>query len=233
MINRLVISGCSYMEQYAEGHGHVDLASSLGLQDYHSFAQSGSCNDRILRSVLRDCLSSSCPSLYVVGLTFLHRYELPIRYKSTDDGLWVSCTGKTLASRNSEWRQNIELTEYNTYSALRAHMFYLNESLEKLMYWLLATINTVKSRGSRIVVFNTAESGVDDFLDQDRFRPLNIPEIVGAYRWRSIKYQFDQGAQWNQHDSGLDLYTRHVASGQHRWLNDFLTNYIQEHKILQ
>lgn len=221
------------MEHYAEGHGHNDLASRLNIQHCHSLAQSGSCNDRILRSVLRDCLSTSEPSLYVVGLTFLHRYEVPINATATDDGLWQSCTGKPAESRHKEWRNEITLNEYNTYSALRAHMFYLNESLEKLMYWLLATIDTVKSRGSRIVVFNTAESGVDDFLDQDRFRLLDIPDIVGAYRWRSIQYQFDQGAQWSQHDSKLDLYVRHVAPGQHQWLNDFLTNYIQERKILQ
>lgn len=233
MIDRLVVSGCSYMECYSEGQGHVDLATKLGLKTSHSLAQSGSCNDRILRSVLRDCLSTSEPSLYIVGLTFLHRYELPIKSQATDDGLWESCTGKPLTSRNESWRQEISLSEYNNYSALRAHMFYLNESLEKLIYWILATVHTVKSRGSRIVLFNTAESGVDEFLDQHRFRLLNIPEIVNGYKWQSIRYQLDQGAKYNPDDHRLEKYVRHVSPGQHKWLNDFLTNYIQEYKILQ
>lgn len=233
MINRLVIAGCSYMEYYAEGHGHVDLATRLQLKDYHSLAESGSCNDKILRSVLRDCFTTTEPSLYVIGLTFLHRYELPIRATENKDGLWESCAGKTLTSRNTNWRQNITLAEYNEYCALRAHMFYLSESLEKMMYWLLATIRAIKDRGSRIVVFNTAEYGVDDFINQSRFQLLDVPEIVGGYRWHSIQYQFEHGAKCNPHDLNLNVNVRHVAPGQHQWLNDFLTNYINKHRILQ
>lgn len=233
MINRLVTAGCSYMECYADGNGHLDLGTNLAIDEQHSLAQSGSCNDRILRSVLRDCLSATAPTLYVVGLTFLHRYEVPIKAQATDDGLWESCSGKLLSTRDNSWRDNIAVTEYNTYSALRSHMFYLNESLEKLMYWLLATIHTVKSHGSRIVVFNTAESGVDEFLTQDRFRLLDVPEIVDSFKWQSIRYQIDHGARCSQADAKLDKYVRHIAPGEHKWLNDFLTNYIQEHKILQ
>jgi hypothetical protein len=232
MIDRLVVGGCSYMEQYSAGQGHHDLAQRLGLYRYYSLAHSGSCNDRILRSVLRDCLSASEPSLYIVGLTFLHRYELPILAEPTEDGLWQSCTGHLLDTPGP-WRSEISLKEYNNYSALRAHMFYLKESLEKTMFWALAAIHTVKNFGHRIIMFNTAEAGVDNFLNERRFQSLNIPEIVGGYRWRSIQYQIDNGAQWCPQDSHLDLYVRHVAPGQHQWLNDFLTNYIHEHKILQ
>lgn len=233
MINRLVVSGCSYMEHYTDGSGHIELAKLLNISHAINLSKSGSCNDRIIRSVLRDCFSNNTPSLHIVGLTFLHRYELPICANSTIDGLWESCTGHLLKSKPENWRSEISLNEYNTYAALRTQMFYLNETFEKTLYQILAMIQTVKSLGHKILVFNTAESGVDQFLDEPRFALLNTTsEIIGAYRWQSIRYQLDCGAKWSEHDSTLEKYVRHVAPGEHYWLNDFLTNYIQEHKIL-
>jgi hypothetical protein len=233
MIDRLVVSGCSYMEHYTDGTGHIELAKLLDISHAINLAKSGSCNDRIIRSISRDSFSNHRPTLYVVGLTFLHRYELPICAEKDDDGLWESCTGNMLSQRSPNWRSDISLSEYNNYAALRTHMFYLTESLEKTMYQVLTLINSVKQLGHKIVIFNTAESGVDQFLNESRFQLLTIPEIVGAYKWQSIRYQLDCGAKWSEHDSNLEKYVRHVAPGEHRWLNEFLTNYIHEYKILQ
>jgi hypothetical protein len=234
MIERLVVSGCSYMEHYTDGNGHTELAKILNIPTAINLAKSGACNDRIIRSISRDSLLTRAPTLYLVGLTFLHRYELPICAERSDDGLWESCTGNMLSRRSSSWRTDIALNEYNSYAALRTHMFYLNESLEKTMYQVLTLINSVKQLGHRIVIFNTAESGADQFLDELRFQLLKTtPEIVGSYKWQSIRYQIDCGAKWSVHDSKLEKYVRHVAPGEHRWLNEFLTNYIHEYKILQ
>lgn len=234
MINRLVVSGCSYMEHYATGNGHRDLAKHLGISEYVSLSKPGSCNDRIIRSVIRDCFSEHAPTLYVVGLTFLHRYELPILAAPTKDGLWESCTGKPLGNKSLQWRDEITLNDYNEYCGARAHMFYLTETFEKTLYQVLAMIQTAKSLGHTILVFNTAESGVDHFLDEPRFQLLKVTSnIIGGYKWQSIRYQIDCGAKWPEHDSNLEKYVRHVAPGEHRWLNEFLTNYIYEYKILQ
>jgi hypothetical protein len=221
------------MQNYHDGGGTRDLADTLEIQSYQGFAKSGSCNDRIIRTVLRDCFATMEPTFYIVGLTFLHRYEIPIRNTPADDGLWESCPGKSLDSRSIHWRSEISLDDYNFYSKLRTHMFYLNESLEKTMYQTLSMIHTVKNLGHKILVFNTAEFGVDDFLSQSRFQLLNNKHIVESYRWRSIQYQLDCGAKFLDNDSNLEKYIRHVAPGEHRWLNEFLTKYIQENKILQ
>jgi hypothetical protein len=58
-------------------------------------------------------------------------------------------------------------------------------------------------------------------------------EIIQGFKWRSIPWQFDQGAAYLEEDQKYPWNCRHVAPGDHQYLNDFLYNYIQEHKILQ
>ena len=79
MIDRLVVNGCSYMHYYATGSGHIDLAQQLEIPVAESLAMNGSCNSRIIRSTLRDCYTTQQSTVYVIGLTFFHRYELTVR----------------------------------------------------------------------------------------------------------------------------------------------------------
>ena len=78
MIEGLVVNGCSYMDVYAQGNGHRDLAEKLNLLHYESIAQSGCSNSRIIRTTLKHSYNSSRKNLYVLGMTFISRSEAPI-----------------------------------------------------------------------------------------------------------------------------------------------------------
>ena len=82
-INRLVVNGCSYMHSYASGFGHKELANKLGIPSTVSLARPGSSNQRIVRTTLHDGYNNE-KTLYVIGATFLHRYELPILVRDND-----------------------------------------------------------------------------------------------------------------------------------------------------
>src|SRR6056300_643570 len=77
MINHLVVNGCSYMYTHVEGNGHVDLANRFGVSA-DSLTISGSANSRILRTTLKHSFETPHRCLYILGLTFISREELPI-----------------------------------------------------------------------------------------------------------------------------------------------------------
>ena len=49
--NNLVVNGCSYMQAYAQGGGHQDLAQRLNIPKSQSLTIGGSANTRIMRTV--------------------------------------------------------------------------------------------------------------------------------------------------------------------------------------
>ena len=235
---RLVVNGCSYMQHYAQGNGHGDLAAQLGIQLYHSLAGPGSCNSRIIRTTLRDSFANSHPTLYVIGLTFLTRYELPVNLDRTDlDGKWLSFT--TQGSINPPGAiidPCVSKKDLDLYQDiwLRINLASVDEWVEDLQYKLLSMCHSLNSRGHGCIIFNTAESVLDYVLGQTKFQPMKSQrEIIDGLAWRSIPWQLDQGATWPPADDHHDRNHRHVAIGQHYWLNQYLTNYIQEHKILE
>ena len=81
MISRLVVNGCSYVKCYDRGNGHIDLAERLNIPSAYSLALPGSCNNRIIRTTLKDSYITDHPTLYIVGLSFLNRSELPVGQK--------------------------------------------------------------------------------------------------------------------------------------------------------
>ena len=235
---RLVVNGCSYMQHYVQGNGHGDLASQLDIQLYHSLAGPGYCNNRIIRTTLRDSFVNTDPTLYVIGLTFLSRYELPVNLDRTEiDGKWLSFTTQgTVYPSTAIMDPRLGKKDLESYRDiwLRVNLIGVDELVDDLQYRLLSMCHSLTHRGHGCVIFNTADAVFDYVLDQPRFAPIRSQhEIIGGLLWRSIPWQFDQGATWPINDEHLDRNCRHVEAGQHQWLNQYLTNYIREHKILQ
>ena len=236
--DRLVINGCSYMKSYAAGNGHGDLAAQINATQYHSLAEYGSCNNRIIRTTLRDSFVNLIPTLYVIGLTFLSRYELPVNQDRCDpDGKWLSFTtaGSVYPPTAiiDPYMRKKDLESYRD-TWLKINLASVDELAEDLQYKLLSMCDSLNHRGHSCMVFNTAEAVLDYVLDQSKFQPLRSQrQIIGGLKWKSIPWQFDQGATWSINEEHLDRNSRHVAPGQHQWLNQYLTNYIQEHTILQ
>jgi hypothetical protein len=237
MVNRIVVNGCSYMNYYARGNGHIDLAKKFQIQTAESLAQNGSCNKRIIRTTLRDCYQTTVPTLYVIGTSFLTRYELPAASGSPEpDGKWVSFSRGGMSMKvnqvdNQFTQKNVKEFHdlYDKFTVLG-----LPDLTEDLMYAIVALIDACKTRGHSVVAFNTAEHTVEYFLDESRFDLFRErKEIIQGFKWRSIPWQFEQGASYCEEDQKYPWNCRHVALGDHQYLNDFLYNYIQEHKILQ
>ena len=225
------------MQNYARGNGHSDLAEQLDIQSYHSLAMPGSSNNRIIRTTLRDSFVNTSPTLYVIGLTFLSRYELPVNLDRTEiDGKWLSFTTQgSVYPSTAIMDPCVSKKDLESYRDiwLKINLASVDELAEDLQYRLLSMCDSLNHRGHGCVIFNTADAVLDYVLDQPQFVPLKSQhQIIYGLSWRSIPWQFDQGAAWLPTDRALDRNCRHVAPGQHQWLNQYLTNYIDEHKII-
>jgi hypothetical protein len=235
MIQQLVVNGCSYTHSYALGNGHEDLAQRLGIAHADSIAISGSANSRILRTTLKH--SYTAPStLYVLGMTFLSRLEVPICEPETDfEGRWVNPQNQEFAYRwQTGW--NRKESEQFVDTKLKTEVYSILDRTEDLMYRMLSTIDSLKSRGHRVLMFQQADDLYQGYLTDLRLRLFDCPEIVNGYQWRATAWQSAQGVEPKKYPPGSPYVPpdmTHPAVGHHHKLNEFLTTYIQEYKILQ
>ena len=235
MIQQLVVNGCSYTHSYALGNGQQDLAQRLDIATAHSIAVSGSANSRILRTTLKHSYTAP-PTLYVLGMTFLSRLEIPICEPENDfEGRWINPQNQEFAYRwQTGW--NKKESEQFVDIKLKTEVYSILDRTEDLMYRMLGTIDSLKSRGHRVLMFQQADDLYHEHLDNPRLRLFCCSEIVDGYQWRATAWQADQGVEPKQYPPGAPQVPpdmTHPAVGHHQKLNEFLTNYIQEHKILQ
>lgn len=234
MINNLVVNGCSYMNMYARGRGYADLASRLDITNSESIAVSGSANTRILRTTMKHSYTAP-PTLYVLGMTFLSRWELPIAEPQNEfEGRWCNAQNQDVRQRwqhgwsDQDVQQLIEIK-------LKSEVFSIADRLEDLMHRINAVIDSLLSRGHRALVFQTADDLHLPYINSPQFDLFKRPEIINGYQWRSIAWQSQQGvpsATYSATDPFVPPEIRHAAPGQHQLLNEYLTNYIKENKIL-
>lgn len=240
MIGRLVVNGCSYMENYASGNGHVDLAQQLGIIGKFNIPQAstlaigGSANSRILRTTLKHSYTAP-PTLYVLGMTFVSRLEIPICNPENDfEGRWINPQNQEFKSR---WQHGWVQADSDQFveTKLKSEVFSILDRTEDLMYRMLATIADLQSRGHRVLMFQQADNLYLDYLTDPRLQLFNRPEIVGGFKWRATPWQIENGVEPKTYPIGSPFVPpemNHPKSGQHQKLNKYLTNYIQEHKIL-
>jgi hypothetical protein len=235
MMQQLVVNGCSYAHSYALGNGHIDLAQKLGIAHAVSIAVSGSANGRILRTTLKHSYTA-VPTLYVLGMTFLSRLEIPICEPENEfEGRWVNPQNQEFASRwQTGWNQ--KESEQFVEIKLKTEVYSILDRTEDLMYRMLSTIDSLKSRGHRVLMFQQADNLHHEYLVNPRLSLFCCPEIVDGYSWRAIAWQAVQGVEPKMYPPGSPYVPpdmTHPAIGHHAKLNEFLTNYIQKHKILK
>lgn len=230
----LVVNGCSYMESYAVGQGHVDLAQQLGLDCPVSLAIGGSANSRILRTTLKHSYTAP-PTFYVLGMTFLSRLEIPICEQLNDfEGRWVNPQNQEFKYR---WQLGWTQADSDQFveTKLKSEVFSILDRTEDLMYRMLSTISDLQSRGHRVLMFQQADNLYLNFLPDSRLSLFDQPEIVGKFAWRATAWQTEQGVQPKDYGPGAPYVPpdmTHAAIGRHQKLNEYLTNYIQERKLL-
>ena len=234
MTTRLVVNGCSYMNAYSRGNGHTDLANNLGIPNAVSLAIPGSCNSRIIRTTLKDSYQTTENTLYIIGLTFLARGELPIN--TTQDlfeGRWLSTQHFHLLDKNksdlhwtdSDSKKYIELKN-------KTEIFTQEDRLENLMYLLVSMIGNLLHRGHQIIVFRQPDDLHECELDNIKFTPLKkCVNIVDGLKWSAIPWQVSKNIQFSPKDYELPSGIRHPLSGEHGPLNEFLIEYIHQHTL--
>jgi len=254
---QLVVNGCSYMELYASGGGHTELAQGLGIESSCSLAIGGSANSRILRTTLKHSYLTDKPTLYILGMTFISRAEIPIlKYKldetvhSSFEGRWVNPQNQQFSNRWEHfWKEQDSLNWVEL--QYKADVYSLLDRTEDLMYRMLAAVSDLTSRGHQVLLFQQADDsymlpdhGLARLIDSSRLTLFkSVANIVHGFQWQSVPWQHEQGVTAQQSHSPKSLAImrlntpttedriKHRVAGHHQKLNEYLINYIKEHKI--
>jgi hypothetical protein len=234
----LVVNGCSYMELYAKGEGHVDLANRLGIDNAASLAIGGSANSRIIRTTLKHSYESPEYNFYVLGMTFLSRNEIPILTVDSDndwEGPWTNPQNQDF---KHQWQPNWTENDTDLYveQKLKTEIYSTFYRYEDLQFRILSMVNDLKSRGHGVLVFQQADDLHLPFVDHNRFKFLfQCKNIVGGYKWRAVPWQHSQGVPVAY--AGREIHhvpeeIKHRKAGEHTVLNQYLVDYIKFNSIV-
>ena len=240
------------MEVYAGGGGHQDLADRLGIKNAINLSIGGSANSRILRTTLKHSYTLTEPALYVLGMTFVSRSEIPIlKYVADEDpntsfeGRWTNPQNQLMQTNWEHfWTEKDSRDWVNTQQ--KVEVYSLLDRTEDLMYRMLSAIADLTSRGHQVIMFQQADdvylAGEPKLIDSPRLSLFaSSKNIIQGFRWAAIKWQHNLGVpavvykENSMKNSILTLgapdYTpddiKHRQPGQHNVLNQFLVDYIQ------
>lgn len=236
VFQQLVVNGCSYMEAYAGGNGHLDLAQRLGIKQSVSLAIGGSANSRILRTTLKHSYAALVPTLYVLGMTFLSRIEVPIlRLGDNFEGRWSNFQNQ---DKSSQWETHWTQADSDHLKELKLkwEVHSVVDRAEDLMYRMLSTCTSLRSRGHAVVMFQQADNLYQSELNNPRLALFSSEAaIVDGYRWRAVAWQHSQGVPAMDYGVAPKYLVPeemcHRQSGHHTLLNEFLSQYILKHIV--
>lgn len=225
------------MEAYASKYGHVDLAEQLGIATSESLAIGGSANTRIIRTTLKHSYQTTQPTLYVLGMTFLSRLEIPILENQTEfEGRWTNPQNqKFIADWQYGWTQ--AETDQFIDIKLKSEIYSILDRVEDLMYKILSMIADLHTRGHRVLVYQQADDLYQQYLDTPRLELFkSTRSIIDGYRWRAVSWQLENGVTPTNYGSNpshlVPKNMQHPMPGEHQKLNKFLVDYINQHSIL-
>jgi len=242
MITNLVTNGCSYMDTYARGGGHIDLASRLKLSSEH-IGITGSANSRILRTTLKHSYETTKKTLYVLGLTFISREELPLcRYdehvqptrQEVWEGAWTNPQNQLFGK--NRWRDDWSDKDTKQWIVFREkyECNTLVDRLENLMYQMLAVIDSLTLRGHSCIIFQQADEWCHGMSQKELVRLElleNNKNIIGGFVWCAIREQHNADVKFVPYEEHVDPKLRHRLPGEHKWLNNYLEQHIRQHEL--
>jgi hypothetical protein len=231
--HKLVVNGCSYMEAYAGGQGHKDLAARLNIPIAESLAIGGSANSRILRTTAKHSYQSDCPTVYVLGMTFLSRLEIPILENQSEfEGRWTNPQNQQF-EQHWQYGWTRQETEQFVDIKLKSEIYSVLDRIEDLMYRMLSTVSDLRSRGHQVLMFQQADNLYQDLLEHPRLKLFKtVANIVDGYAWRAVPWQLTQGVPPIP-GSRAPVEIQHPCPGHHHKLNEFLVDYIIGQGLLQ
>lgn len=240
MIQHLVVNGCSYMETYASGGGHRDLAQQLEIPRSSSLAVGGSANSRIIRTTLKHSYQATEPTFYLLGMTFLSRLELPIlnqdpTQKVNFEGSWTNPQNQQFRDRwIAQWTDRD--TDQWVELKLKSEVYSILDRMEDLMYRMLSLQESLQSRGHRVLMFQQADNIYQEHLDNPRLSLFkNNLGIKDGFEWGSIAWQHMHKVAKIVYPPGNQYVPpemTHPQPGHHLMINTHLTHYIKECKLL-
>lgn len=243
MIKNLVVNGCSYMEGYAAGNGHVDLAKQLGIASTESLAIGGSANSRIIRTTIKHSYQATEPTFYIMGMTFVNRHELPILKEDDSnpsfEGRWCNPQNQEFSNRYEHYWTRAESEKFLEFK-IKTEVYGTVDRTEDLMYNILSAIHSLQSRGHRVLVYQQADDSYQYMLGTPRLNLFDsVLNIIDGFKWCAIKYQHEQGIDKVPLGLGNFLgpasvpeHMRHPMPGHHEVLNKYLVNYINDKNII-
>jgi hypothetical protein len=231
------------MEVYAKGNGHLDLAQRLNINRAKSLAIGGSANSRIIRTTIKHSYQVTEPTLYIMGLTFVSRSELPIL---TEDNEQTSFEGRWCNPQNQEFANRFEHhwtkadSEKFVEFKLKTEVYSLLDRTEDLMYNILSAIHSLQARGHRVLVYQQADDSYQMYLGNPRLNLLSSTDcIINGFRWCAVGYQYEQGVEQTPQLGGIYIgpkttpnHMRHPLPGEHNIVNEYLVKYINDHNII-
>jgi len=226
---RLVVNGCSYMAHYATGQGHTKLAQKLDIPTAENLSLPGSCNSRIIRTCLQDSYKTTQSTLYVIGLTFLSRIEIPVSLTEHPvEGKWISLQNQVNYNQTYEahWthKDTKQLLELN----LKLDLSSTRDRFENLIYNLLSLVDSLHSRGHSALIYKQVNDVHTDIIDQTlALSYCSNTNFVHRLNWHANIWQFNQGVKWAPKDELLPLDARHPQIGDNIALTEFLSDYIK------
>ena len=114
-------------------------------------------------------------------------------------------------------------------------MYSILDRTEDLMYRVISAIADIQSRGHRVLIFQQADNLYQEHLSNPRLKLFQRPEIIEGFAWRAVAWQHAQGVAPTIYSAGSQYVppdVTHPMMGEHQKINEYLTNYIQEHNIL-
>ena len=235
-MHRLVVNGCSYMNAYTIGGGHIDLAHKLNIKTAVDLSQSGCANNRILRTTLKDSYSNG-PSLYVLGITFISRSEAPIlklqdkeNEETSFEGRWTNPQNQLFEHRWIDHWQQKDTDDFVNLK-LKQEVFSLLDRTEDLMLRMCSLIDSLHSRGHQVIIFQQADNSYHHFLTTPKLSLFKkYVEFVDSFGWCSIQWQHKQGVPPMENYT-ISKYGKtpdemmHRKPGEHELLNQYLLNH--------
>jgi hypothetical protein len=216
------------MDTYAQGNGHKELAQQLNIPTAISLAKPGSCNSRIIRTCLKDSYAAHEPTLYIVGLSFLSRSEIPVHFNNDSfEGKWIGVQNHVNPKHQyeSHWTHNDTQTLLDL--TLKLQLASTKDRFENLIYNLLSCVDSICKRGHEIVVYRQVNDVDQDSLDQvTAIEYCSTKNFVQGLLWHAVPWQFNNGVKWKENDELLPIDVRHPKIGDHTVLNNFLFDYI-------
>ena len=163
-VNQLYVNGCSFTNDpniYLESQNQY---CDFFKEKYHfnviNRGVPGSCNRRIIRTTLRDCLEFGSSTFVIIQLTDIHRTEI-----TADDNCWQN--DDFFDPSQQEICQSIKLTDselYKKYLSEKTKLIHDKHLFDELMVDLLLLTEFLKSRNIDYYVYNHAWIFNKDFV---------------------------------------------------------------------